>query len=383
MNELIVRDSVEVTTVEDPLPPAPALMPQNTYNGASHLDASKEEIEILCRPIDPATVSIRPDGIVYLSWTHINRILREAFGLSYSLVPDGEPQINGREITWYHHLYVRGCYVRSAYGTCNYSPNNRTMSYSDAVEGAHSDALRRCSKGLGIASELWDSTWINEFKARHCEVDGRGKWRRKRMAATLPRPPAPAPAPAPKGKPSNGKFALQRIRDDEKNGGAWLTGIKAWGGGDDTLSDCTYMDALGNTTARSIMRRMVAGDYLPADSSIKQRIETVLAARDKDKAAIREKKAELKALMVNAGVKKRKHQDLAIQSASDGKYTNFPSLDKATVPELKRITERFNNSGAPFPAVDFVADNPPSGTAADIQDRMIMDNLPEDEDECE
>jgi hypothetical protein len=37
-----------------------------------------------------------------------------------------------------------------------------------ATEACKSNALMRCCKDLGIASELWDPTFIREFKSKHC-----------------------------------------------------------------------------------------------------------------------------------------------------------------------------------------------------------------------
>ena len=36
-----------------------------------------------------------------------------------------------------------------------------------ATEGCRSNALVRCCKDLGIASELWDPRWIRKYKAQH------------------------------------------------------------------------------------------------------------------------------------------------------------------------------------------------------------------------
>lgn len=36
-----------------------------------------------------------------------------------------------------------------------------------ATEGCKSNALVRCCKDLGVASELWDPRWIRKFKAAH------------------------------------------------------------------------------------------------------------------------------------------------------------------------------------------------------------------------
>ena len=37
-----------------------------------------------------------------------------------------------------------------------------------ATEACKSNALMRCSKDLGIASELWDPRFIREFKDKYC-----------------------------------------------------------------------------------------------------------------------------------------------------------------------------------------------------------------------
>lgn len=37
-----------------------------------------------------------------------------------------------------------------------------------ATEACKSNALMRCCKDLGIASELWDPTFIRDFKSKHC-----------------------------------------------------------------------------------------------------------------------------------------------------------------------------------------------------------------------
>ena len=36
-----------------------------------------------------------------------------------------------------------------------------------AVEGCKSNAMMRCCKDLGVASELWDPRYIRKFKAEH------------------------------------------------------------------------------------------------------------------------------------------------------------------------------------------------------------------------
>jgi hypothetical protein len=38
-----------------------------------------------------------------------------------------------------------------------------------ATEGCKSNAMMRCCKDLGVASELWDPRWIRQFKAKHAQ----------------------------------------------------------------------------------------------------------------------------------------------------------------------------------------------------------------------
>ena len=156
---------------------------EEIYKGAGELEVDDATMAILMAPIDESMVCIRPDGIVYLPWAFFADRLRKAFSLSWALVAGDKPVLEGNQVIWLHHLRIRGCYVASAYGQCNYHANNRGMSYGDSIEGAKSDALTRCCKPLGIAAELWDPAFIREWKKRWAESGGGGyggKWRKKR-----------------------------------------------------------------------------------------------------------------------------------------------------------------------------------------------------------
>lgn len=85
-------------------------------------------------------------------------------------------------------LLVRS-FVSTARGEQEYFDPNGVAT---ATEGAKSNALMRCCKDLGIASELWDPRFIRTFRAKHCvEVwvedakTGRKRklWRRKDQPA--------------------------------------------------------------------------------------------------------------------------------------------------------------------------------------------------------
>lgn len=38
-----------------------------------------------------------------------------------------------------------------------------------ATEGCKSNAMMRCCKDLGVASDLWDPRWIRKFKSQHAK----------------------------------------------------------------------------------------------------------------------------------------------------------------------------------------------------------------------
>ena len=53
-----------------------------------------------------------------------------------------------------------------------------------AVEGCKSNALMRCCKDLGVASELWDPRFIRKFLATHAKevfVENQATKRKKKM----------------------------------------------------------------------------------------------------------------------------------------------------------------------------------------------------------
>jgi hypothetical protein len=64
-------------------------------------------------------------------------------------------------------LFVLGRFVSEAIGEQQYFPDNDRMSYATAAESAKSNCLMRCCKDLGIASELWDPTFVRGWIARN------------------------------------------------------------------------------------------------------------------------------------------------------------------------------------------------------------------------
>merc|ERR1711977_412546 len=90
-------------------------------------------------------------------------ILNKAFGPGgWGLAPRGETIVTGKSITREYALVAHGRVVSVARGEQDYfSPEG----IPTATEGCKSNALMRCCKDLGIASELWDPVFIRRFKA--------------------------------------------------------------------------------------------------------------------------------------------------------------------------------------------------------------------------
>lgn len=56
-------------------------------------------------------------------------------------------------------------FVAQARGECQYFSEDTIPT---AAEGCKSNALSRCCKDLGVASELWDPRYLRAFKREHC-----------------------------------------------------------------------------------------------------------------------------------------------------------------------------------------------------------------------
>lgn len=57
-------------------------------------------------------------------------------------------------------------FIAQARGECQYFADD---GIATAGEGCKSNALMRCCKDLGIASELWDPRYIRDFKKKHAQ----------------------------------------------------------------------------------------------------------------------------------------------------------------------------------------------------------------------
>ncbi|KAL4785783.1 mitochondrial genome maintenance MGM101-domain-containing protein [Aspergillus varians] len=136
-----------------------------SFHGLSAEPFPKEAADILLAETSPDEVEIKPDGILYLPEIKYRRILNRAFGPGgWGLVPRSESIVTPRTVTREYALVCNGRLVSVARGEQDYfSPDG----IPTATEGCRSNALVRCCKDLGIASELWDPRWIRKYKAQH------------------------------------------------------------------------------------------------------------------------------------------------------------------------------------------------------------------------
>ncbi len=138
-------------------------------------------MKVLLSPVTETDVELKPDGLIYLPEIKYRRILNQAFGPGgWALMPRGDTlhfQVNitvfvtcthvhsflscqndqegAQLITREYALYCHGKFIAQATGEhVFYGKSN--LQYGKACESAKSNALMRCCKDLGIASELWD-----------------------------------------------------------------------------------------------------------------------------------------------------------------------------------------------------------------------------------
>ncbi|KAH8808557.1 mitochondrial genome maintenance protein MGM101, mitochondrial precursor [Xylogone sp. PMI_703] len=132
-----------------------------SFHGLSAQPFSKEAADILLAPIPFDDVEVKPDGIIYLPEIKYRRILNRAFGPGgWGLAPRGETIVTEKSITREYALLAHGRLVSIARGEQDYfSPEG----IPTATEGCKSNALMRCCKDLGVASELWDPRYIRAF----------------------------------------------------------------------------------------------------------------------------------------------------------------------------------------------------------------------------
>ena len=182
--------------VEMPAIAAPGVQ-DNPYVGIAAAPFSPEAADVLLGAVAEDDVEIRPDGLIYLPEIKYRRILNRAFGPgAWSLLPM-EITVSPQDNMLYYKgaLFVLGRFVSEAIGEQQYFPDNDRMSYATAAESAKSNCLMRCCKDLGIASELWDPTFVRNWVTRNAteawcvNVGTRDRGKKKKMWRKKSAPP--------------------------------------------------------------------------------------------------------------------------------------------------------------------------------------------------
>ncbi|QRV72356.1 genome maintenance protein [Ceratobasidium sp. AG-Ba] len=137
-----------------------------SFHGLSTQPFPKEAADVLMAPIEPNDVEIKPDGLLYLPEIKYRRILNRAFGPGgWGLAPRSGINVSTKIVSREYALVCLGRMVSVARGEQEYFDPEGIPT---AAEGAKSNALMRCCKDLGVASELWDPRFIREFKSKYC-----------------------------------------------------------------------------------------------------------------------------------------------------------------------------------------------------------------------
>ncbi|KAJ1930793.1 hypothetical protein FBU59_006938 [Linderina macrospora] len=137
-----------------------------SFNGVAAEPFDARITDLLMSPIAETDIEIKPDGLIYLPEIKYRRILNRAFGPGgWGMVPRGAHSVSGRTLSREYALICLGRFISQARGEQDFFDES---GLATATEGCKSNALMRCCKDLGIASELWDPAFIAQFKAKHC-----------------------------------------------------------------------------------------------------------------------------------------------------------------------------------------------------------------------
>ncbi|KKO97320.1 hypothetical protein THAR02_10571 [Trichoderma harzianum] len=138
-----------------------------SFYGISARPVTEKQFKALMQPVEEKDIEVKPDGVIYLPEIKYRRRLNEVFGpMGWGLIPKGEAVVGDSIVTREYALIVDGRFVSQAQGENSYFSAEQLPS---AVEGCKSNALMRCCKDLGIASELWDPHFVRWFKKNHME----------------------------------------------------------------------------------------------------------------------------------------------------------------------------------------------------------------------
>lgn len=183
---VVVRDAETIQQARVDTQTGEAIEDFRGYAGVATVALSQGQADSLSEQLPDEAHDILPTGEVYVSQVHYRRLLNKVFGPGgWALVPRGPWSKQGNTITREYALVgPGGRFISEAIGEADYQPDNARMSYASACEAAKSNALTRCCKDLGIASECWDKRFCEQWIAKHAvkvwrQSSTKPQWRRK------------------------------------------------------------------------------------------------------------------------------------------------------------------------------------------------------------
>lgn len=174
------------------------------YKRASTLELTHEESEKLGADFPDDAFRLGAGGdmnLLYLEHAYLRKRLNDVLGLG-SVVSVRRREW-AEEFDYYKDrvkktgvrvyadcvLLIRGCFVGEAVGDMTYYPDNGKQTYSDALEGAESNAFRRCAKELGVGLQAWMKGFSEQWKERNSKGSSRSRPQGHTSATTSSREP--------------------------------------------------------------------------------------------------------------------------------------------------------------------------------------------------
>lgn len=205
--DLIVPDEIDnseivVKRAEDHRTDAVAHLLASAYDKASTLQLSKEEAQALAEDFPDDAFRLGAGGkpdLLYIEHAFLRErmnlvlgvgaavpVVRRVWTEEYEYTDKYKKKQTAVRIYVESVLLVRGCVVGEAIGDGVYYKSNGANTYSDAIESAKSNALRRCCKEFGVGLQVWKKGFVEGWKSRH------GGRRPQSAPPAKPAPPAKA-----------------------------------------------------------------------------------------------------------------------------------------------------------------------------------------------
>lgn len=171
-----------------PVLEAMALAPAAKSEMIKPVDGNQCGMLILSRPEQDALMAPFPDSdfvrgaggdqnLIYCEYSALKNRLSSSIGIGQwssrvlghwkEPIEMGNPPKPATRVYVEVELVIRGHKVGHGIGDMVYYPSNAKMSYSDAFEGAKTNAFRRATKDFGICSQVYSKEWCAGWIERY------------------------------------------------------------------------------------------------------------------------------------------------------------------------------------------------------------------------